>query len=88
MIYIKETNQKNDITTIEVDGILDQEAIPVLKTVCEHHLANGQNIEIDLRGITHITREGRKYLQKIQDKVTITHLPDFVKVDPAQNRVN
>lgn len=86
MVYIKETNQKNNITTIEVDGILDQEAIPVLKKVCEHHLAGGKNIEIDLSGITLITREGRKYLQKIQDKVTITHLPDFVKVDPVKNK--
>ena len=88
MIYIKETSQKNNITTIEVDGVLDQEAIPVLKKVCEHHLANGKNIEIDLRGISLITREGRKYLQKIRDKVTISHLPDFVQVDPSEDKGN
>jgi hypothetical protein len=80
MIYIKEANLKKNITTIEVDGILDDESIPVLKRVCEHHLASGKSVEIELSGIIHITREGRRYLQKIQGVVSIAHLPDFVKV--------
>jgi len=81
MIYIKEANPKKNITIIEVDGILDDETIPVLKRVCEHHLGSGKSVEIDLGGITHITREGRRYVQKIQGEVSIAHLPDFVKVD-------
>jgi hypothetical protein len=81
MIFIKETNLKENISTIEVDGMLDDESIPVLKRVCEHHLASGKSVEIDLGGIIHITREGRRYLQKIQGEVSIAHLPDFVKVD-------
>lgn len=79
MIYIKETTQKNNVTTIEVDGILDDESIPVLKKICEQRLAAGKSVEIDLSGIKHITREGRKYLQKIQAEVSIIHLPEFVK---------
>jgi hypothetical protein len=81
MIYIKEANPKKSITIIEVDGILDDESIPVLKRVCEHHLESGKSVEIDLGGIIHITREGRRFLQKIQGEVSIAHLPDFVKVD-------
>jgi hypothetical protein len=81
MIYIKEANRQKNITTIEVDGILDNESIPILKKVCEHHLASGKKVALNLKGIIHITREGRRYLQKIQGEVFIAHLPDFVKID-------
>ncbi len=81
MIYIKEADQQKYITTIEVDGILDDESIPLLKRVCEHHLAGGKSVALNLKGIIHITREGRMYLQKIKDEVFIVHLPDFVNID-------
>ncbi len=81
MIYIKETSPQKNITAIEVDGILDDESIPILKRVCEHHLASGKSVALNLQGIIHITREGRMYLQQIQSDILITHLPDFVKID-------
>jgi hypothetical protein len=83
MIYIRETNPQKNVTTIDVDGILDDESIPILKRVCEHHLAGGKSVALNLRGIIHITREGRKYLQKIQNQISITSLPDFVNLDPS-----
>ncbi len=81
MIYIKEADQKKNVTTIEVDGILDNESIPILKGVCEHHLAYGKSVALNLKGIIHITREGRIFLQTIKDDVFIIHLPDFVNID-------
>ena len=81
MIYIKEANLQKNILTIEVDGMLDDESIPILKKVCDHHLASGKRVALDLRGIIHITREGRSYLKKIQSEVSIDHLPDFVKIE-------
>jgi hypothetical protein len=81
MIYIKETDLQTNTTTIEVDGILDDESIPILEKVCKHHQAHGKNVALNLRGIIHITREGRKYLQEIQDEVFISYLPDFIKIN-------
>jgi len=81
MIYIKEADLQKNIMTIEVDGILDDESIPLLKRVCEHHLAYGKSVALNLKGIIHITREGRMYLQTIKDEVFIAHLPDFVNID-------
>jgi hypothetical protein len=81
MIYIKEADLHKNITTIEVDGILDDASIPVLKKVCDHHLACGKSVALNLKGIIHITREGRIYLQAIKDDVFIAHLPDFVSID-------
>ena len=81
MIYIKEADLQQNITTIEVDGILDGASIPILKRVCDHHLASGKRVALNLRGMIHITREGRSYLHAIQDEVSIDHLPDFVKIE-------
>ncbi len=81
MIYIKEGDSQKNITTIEVDGILDDESIPILEKVCKHHQAYGKSVALNMRGIIHVSREGRRYLQEIQDEVIITHLPDFIKMD-------
>lgn len=81
MIYIKEANLQKNILTIEVDGILDENSIPILKKVCDHHLVSGKRVALNLRGMIHITREGRRYLQEIHGEVSIDHLPDFVKIE-------
>lgn len=81
MIYIKEVDAQKNFATIEVDGILDDEAIPILEKVCKHHQAYGKSVTLNMRGIIHVSREGRRYLQDIRDDVFITHLPDFIKLD-------
>jgi hypothetical protein len=37
---------------------------------------------VDLEGLLHITREGRTFLQEIEDRVGIVNVPEFVKLAP------
>ena len=71
MIYIKENLINEDTIGIWVDGILDLDSIPVIKDVCTHHLENHKNIIMYLGGLLHVTREGKGFLQEIQNNVKV-----------------
>lgn len=83
MIHIKESLLGRNTIAIDVDGVLDRGAIPVLKSVCDRHLVGDRKILLNLEGLVHITREGIGFLHVIHDKVSITNLPEFVKLDTA-----
>ncbi len=68
-----------DAILIDVSGVLNEEAVPILKSVCRRHLDHGKKIAMNLEGITHITREGRGFIQDIRDKVEFVHEPEFMK---------
>jgi len=78
MIHIDEIHSSRDTVFLGVDGVLDQWSVPVLGEVCRRHLRDEKEILFDLEGVLHITREGRKFLQEIEDRVGIVNAPEFV----------
>ena len=75
MIYIKELFVPNKSVTIQVDGILDQQSIPILKKVCQNHLYTGIKVLLNLDGLTHIAREGREFFTDNQGPSHSRKLP-------------
>ena len=82
MIHINEKDSGSDSVLLGVDGVLDQRSVPVLEEVCHRHLKEEKEIVLDLEGLLHITREGRKFLREMEDRVGIVNLPEFVKIAP------
>jgi hypothetical protein len=72
MIYIKETFPDAHSVAIWVDGILDTESIPVLKTVCERHLEGKKRVLLHLEKLLLISREAKDFLRDIKNKVIIS----------------
>ena len=81
MVLIKEMFPDDHKVIIQVDGMLDLESIPVLKTVCEYHLQEGKKIMLNLEGLINISREGRDFLNEGRNKFVFLNLPPFVKLD-------
>ncbi|UCH08454.1 MAG: hypothetical protein JSV55_05645 [Deltaproteobacteria bacterium] len=84
MIHIKEDFLDGNTIAIVVDGVLDQGTIPILRGVCDRHLHEERKVLLNLEGVVHITREGRRFLHGIHDRVSIANLPEFVKLEQSQ----
>jgi hypothetical protein len=80
MIHIRETLPDGHFVTIWVDGILDDESIPILKNVCDRHLQRQRKILLQLGGLLHISRGGMAFLQEIQKKIILIDPPQFLKL--------
>jgi hypothetical protein len=78
MIRIKENYLDEHTIALEVDGVLDQGAVPVLKSVCEKHLSRKRSVLLNLEGLVSVTREGRAFLNGMREKVRIDNLPEFM----------
>ncbi len=70
MIFVKEATNKNNID-IRVDGILDDESIPILEKICQVHSQAEKRVMLHIEGLFHISREGRDFLKKISGKITV-----------------
>lgn len=81
IIYIKEVYSDDLSIILRVDGILDSTSISILKTACERHTNGKQKIELDLRKLIHINREGREFLKKIQQEGIRVEYPQFIGLD-------
>ena len=81
MVFIKELFPSESAVIIKVDGMLDQESIPLLKNVCDYHVDWGKKIMLNLEGLINISREGREFLNEGRDKYTFLNLPPFIKLD-------
>jgi hypothetical protein len=68
LIYIKEICSENHLITIRVDGMLDSNSMPTLQSACECHLREDKIVELDLRNLLHISREGRIFLKEMESK--------------------
>jgi hypothetical protein len=79
MIHVKEKSMGKDSIALEVSGVLDEQAVPVLEDLCRERLGQGKGILVDLKAVVHITREGREFIRGIQRKVTLSHLPEFMR---------
>jgi ABC-type transporter Mla MlaB component len=81
MIRIRETFPEVNATAIGVDGRLDRESLPILKTVCLRHLKKKRKITLHLEGLSHIDKEARGFLKEIQEELTLEGLPEFLKLE-------
>lgn len=80
MIHVKEHRLDTHTVAIDVAGVLDQAAVPVLKEVCDRYPETETLTLLNLEGVTHVTREGRRFLQKVGSKVNIMNLPEFIRM--------
>ncbi len=86
MIHVKEQKIDEDTTMIDVSGVLNDETVPILRSVCRRHLDRGSKLAMNLERITHITRDGRSFLQDIRDSVEFVHVPEFINTDAFSNK--
>lgn len=86
MIYIKEICPNDRLVTIQVDGILDSNSISILKSACERHSNGEEEIELDLRKLLHISREGRDFLKKIQEEGVRIEYPQVIGLNERDSR--
>lgn len=84
MIHIEQTSLSEHNVMIKVGGVLDQDAVEVLKDVCNSNLARGNRVTVDFHSILHITREGRSFVKSIDKKVIVQRLPEFMTIDAEE----
>ena len=87
MIRIKENYLDEHTIALEVDGVLDHSAVPILKSVCERHLTGERRVLLDLEGVVSVTREGRTFLNGMREKVHIDNLPEFMSFQHKEDIV-
>ncbi len=78
MLRIDENILEKNAVAIKVDGVLDQDAILILKNVCDRYLNEKKDVFLNLEGLVHISREGRNFIRDIQPSVSIANLPKFM----------
>ena len=83
MIHIREDFLDKDTIAIIVDGVLDQGTIPILGGVCDRHLEEARKVLLNLEGVVHISREGRRFPHGMREKLNIANLPEFVKLEKS-----
>ena len=81
MIHIEETFLDPNTIIIKLEGVLDHRTIPVIQSVFDRYRENDFATHLDLKGLMHITREGRSWLNGIKHKVSLTHLPEFMQLE-------
>jgi ferritin-like metal-binding protein YciE len=81
MIHVKENFSDENTVTIDVAGVLDQRAVPVLKSVCESRLGEGKDVVLNLEEVVHITREGRSFIREMKGLVETANLPEFMRIE-------
>ena len=81
MIHIEEKFLDENTVAIKLGGVLNQSTIPVIKGVYDRYRENHHIIYLDLKGLIHITREGRDFLNKIKQQVRLTHIPGFMQLE-------
>jgi len=86
MIYIKEICSNDHLVTIQVDGILDSNSLSILKSACERHSNGKQEIELDLRKLLHVSREGRDFLKKIQQEGVRIEYPQVIGLEERDSK--
>jgi hypothetical protein len=81
VIRVKENLLDENTVFMDVSGVLDREAVGILQGVCEEHLKRGLNVLMDLASVIIITRDGRRFINEIAQRVAIAHVPQFMRPD-------
>jgi anti-anti-sigma regulatory factor len=80
LIYIKESTSEDNMAIIRVDGELDIASVPVLEEVCRRHLDRDRKVHLNIGGLYHISREGKDFLMRVRDKVTLEEIPGYIRL--------
>jgi hypothetical protein len=81
VIHVKENMLEENTVSILVSGVLDVRTVPILKKVCDRHLDMNRTVLVNLQAVAHITRDGRRFIREISDRVSVSHVPEFMKHD-------
>lgn len=81
MIYIKQTLANKGAVIIQVDGVLDHESLPAFKKTFYRYFGKCAKVVLSLEGLVHIDQEGKAFLREFQNKVNITGLSEFLKME-------
>lgn len=68
IIHLQESFPDPSTVRIRVKGVLDTEALQVLKEVCGRHLGR-RRVWLEMEGVTLLSREARQFLKQIQPQV-------------------
>jgi len=80
LIHIAQSYPDENSVVIKVEGRLDSESLPVLADTYRQALESGKETAIDLGKITNIDREGKGFLEEIQDTVQLIDVPLYIKM--------
>jgi hypothetical protein len=81
VIHVKESMLDENTVSIYVSGVLNEQTVPILKKVCDRHLDMDRRVLVNLEAVANITRDGRGFIQEISGKVSVSHVPEFMKPD-------
>ncbi len=79
MFFVSEKILDKNSVTIQVDGYLDSDSIPVLREVFDHHLSEGKKVTLNLGNLSHVSREGREFLREMENRISLVGLPPFIR---------
>jgi len=80
MIHVKENIVDKLAVEIRLDGILDDEAVPLVADVCRNYLDRKEKVVLNLEGLLHINRAGRTFLSEMRGRLSIVNPPEFVEL--------
>jgi len=80
MIHVKENIVDKLAVEIRLDGILDDDAVPLVADVCRNHLDSKEKVVLNLEGLLHISRAGRTFLSEMRGRISIINPPEFVEL--------
>ena len=81
MIYIKETFSEDGEVSIQIEGGLDNAAIPSLRDLCADHLGKKRKIRLNLKKVNRIDQESLAFLKSIRREVHLEGLNQYLKLE-------
>jgi hypothetical protein len=81
MIFIKEKFLSGNTVNISIEGIVNKDSLKSLKDVCYVHLNKKRKVILNFKDLLQVSREGRDFLREINDRLTIEHIPEYLKLD-------
>lgn len=78
MIYIKGSPTEKKVL-LQVEGRLERDSLPVLRSVCEHHWQEGRMIHLDLSGVYYVSMEGRAFLLGVKGNLKLIGMNQYLK---------
>ena len=79
MLKISTIKGMGDKVTIRIDGQISGEWIKLLQKTCKSHLEKGLQLNVDLRNVSFVDREGIAMLRKLSEyKVEFLNASPFI----------
>lgn len=81
MLRIDTIQTDANTTTLQLEGRVDRQSLAVLAGTCENILQKEETVVLNMKGIDHISKEGRDYLQTIKSQVRFVNLSEYLKIE-------